>query len=191
MSIYISTNLYKPEQLPMIFNLLDKIGDPLVGIELFPEWQSAVFDREMATHGEQFQQYPLSLHGPYYCTEHASPEGTAEYDRSMEYFRQTFALSQRLDSRYIVYHHNNCRVDPKLRDKMINISTSNLMKLRHAAKHFHARIVIENAGVLSHGNVLFDEAQFIHMAQNVPEEILLDVGHAHANGWDISRVMKA
>ena len=190
MSIYISTNLYKPEQLPMIFSLLDKIGDHSVGIELFPEWQSAVFCHEVTKYRERFRQYPISLHGPYYCTEHTKPEGTEEYARSTDYFRQTLELSHQLNSRYIVYHHNNCRVEPKVRDKMVIISNENLIKLRHAAECFHARIVIENAGVLSRGNMLFDEQQFISMAEKVPDNILLDVGHAHANGWDISRVMQ-
>jgi sugar phosphate isomerase/epimerase len=189
MSIYISTNLYRPEQLKEIFQLLDKIGDPAVGIELFPEWQSEVFCRELAEHMEEFRRYLISLHGPYYCTEHSKPEGTEEYARAMQYFYQTLELSQRLKSRYIVYHHNNCRVEPMNREEMIRVSTENLTKLRGEAERFHTQLVIENAGVLSRGNMLFDEEQFIHMAQSMPENILLDVGHAHANGWDISNVI--
>lgn len=65
MSIYISTNLYRPEQLKEIFPLLAKIGDPAVGIELFPEWQSEVFCRELAEHMEDFAAWPLLLHRAY------------------------------------------------------------------------------------------------------------------------------
>jgi sugar phosphate isomerase/epimerase len=190
MSIYISTNLYKPEQLKLIFNLIDKIGDRSVGIELFPEWQSEVFCHELAEQMERFQQYPISLHGPYYHTEHSKAEGTEEYIRSMDYFRQTLELSQKLKSRYIVFHHNNCRVEPNRREAMINTATENLMQLRREAERFDARIVIENAGVLAQGNMLFDEEQFIRMAGSMPDDILLDVGHAHANGWDLSHVIQ-
>ncbi|CUH96634.1 hypothetical protein P22_2724 [Propionispora sp. 2/2-37] len=189
-SIYISTNLYEPEQLQLIFTLLDRIGDPSIGIELFPEWQNEAFRRRLAEYMETLQQYPISLHGPYYCTEHTRAEGTEEYARSMDYFRQTLELSQRLNSRYIVYHHNNCRVEPEYREAMLTASTENLAKLRREAEAFGARLVIENAGVLARGNVLFDEAQFISMAGSMPEDILLDVGHAHANGWDISHVIQ-
>lgn len=190
MSIYISTNLYNPEQLKLIFELLDRIDDRSVGIELFPEWQSEVFCHELAEHMEKLQGYPVSLHGPYYRTEHSKPDGTEEYIRSMNYFQQTLELSQKLNGRYIVYHHNNCRVEPGNRESMVKNSMENLMKLRGEAERFNARIVIENAGVLARGNMLFDEEQFIRIAGNLPEDILLDVGHAHANGWDLSRVMK-
>lgn len=189
MSMYISTNLYNPGRLQEVFQLLDEIGDPAVGIELFPQWQSEVFCNELAKHMEDLMQYPISLHGPYYCTEHSKPEGTEEYARSMQYFYQTLQLSRRLKSRYIVYHHNNCLVEPERRDEMISVSTENLRKLRREAKHFNAQIVIENAGVLSRGNMLFAEEQFIQMALSMPESILLDVGHAHANGWNIGNVI--
>lgn len=190
MNIFISTNLYEPAQLPEIFSLMNKIDDPSVGIELFPEWQSEVFCRSLADYMESFRQYPVSLHGPYYGTEHSKAEGTAEYTRSMDYFQRTLELSQRLKSRYIVYHHNNCRVETAGRQQMVSVSAENLRQLRREAERCGARIVVENAGVTASGNMLFNEEQFIHMAESIPEDILLDVGHAHANGWDLSRVMK-
>jgi len=191
MNIYISTNMYRPEQLKMIFSLMDKIGDPSVGIELFPQWQSEVFCHELLKNMERLRRYPSSLHGPYYCTEHSKAEGTKEYRRSVDYFRRTMELSRRLKSRYIVYHHNNCRVKPEHREEMVRISSQNLTELRQEAEHFGARIVVENAGVISHGNMLFDENQFISMAESIPDDILIDVGHAHANGWDLDHVIKS
>lgn len=190
MNIFISTNLYEPEQLAEIFTLMNKIDDCSVGIELFPEWQSEVFCQQLAAQMKNLQQYPISLHGPYYCTEHSKAEGTEEYARSMDYFRQTLGLSKRLKSRYIVYHHNNCRVEAESRQRMVKSSTENLAKLRYEAERFGARIVVENAGVLARGNMLFNEEQFIEMADSIPDDILLDIGHAHANGWDLVRVMK-
>lgn len=44
MTIYISTNLYEAKQLPDIFSLVKKMPIP-VGIELFPEWQSTIFEQ--------------------------------------------------------------------------------------------------------------------------------------------------
>lgn len=152
MNIYISTNMYRPEQLKLIFSLMDKIGDPSVGIELFPQWQSEVFCHELLKNMERFRRYPSSLHGPYSRTEHSKAEGTEDYIRSVDYFRRTMELSRRLKSRYIVYHHNNCRVKPERREEMIRTSSQNLTELRQEAEHFGARIVVENAGVISHGN---------------------------------------
>lgn len=189
--IYISTNLYNPGELGRIFPLLEKIGDPSAGIELFPEWQSEGFGDELERYIDRFASYPISLHGPYYCTEHSSAKGTPVYARSMAYFRRTLALSQRLNSRYIVFHHNNCRVEPERRQTMIDTAAANLARLRRAAARCGAILAVENAGVLSSGNMLFDEAQFIEVAGAAADAVLLDVGHAHANGWDIQRVIAA
>ncbi|EGO65735.1 sugar phosphate isomerase/epimerase family protein [Acetonema longum] len=188
--IYISTNLYSPSQMHRIFTLMEQIGDRTVGIELFPEWQSEVFCRELEGYMPQFSHYPISLHGPYYCTEHSAAAGTPDYERSMAYFRRTFGLSERLSSRYIVFHHNNCRVEPQKRQEMIDTAAQNLAQLRYEARLCGARLAVENAGVLASGNMLFDETQFIDMAAAIPDGILLDVGHAHANGWDIPRVIR-
>lgn len=190
MKIYISTNLYEPEQLEMVFSLLDNMKDSRLGIELFPEWHSPVFCDFVEKYGEKLRLYPISLHGPYYHTEHSKGEGSEEYIKAMDYFHRTLALSKRLDSSYIVYHHNNCRVEPQHRAEMVETSSQNLMKLRREAKAFGARLVVENAGVRSRGNMLFDEEQFIRMAKEIPDDILLDIGHAHANGWDLERVIK-
>lgn len=190
MSIYISTNLYEPEQLPLIFDLMDKIQDPLVGIELFPEWHSPVFCAVVQKYQERFVRYPSSLHGPYYHTEHSKREGTKEYTASMGYFRQTLALAQELHSSHIVYHHNNCQIKPETKEEMLTSSARNLTALRDEAKNYGVKLVVENAGVKARGNMLFDEAEFIQMAATIPEAVLLDVGHAHANQWDVGRVIR-
>lgn len=190
MNLYISTNLYETNQLSEIFELLEETQDSMVGIELFPEWHNPIFDEMVASHMEKFRLYPSSLHGPYEQTEHSKGEGTKEYEKAMLFFRQTIELAKNLHSQYIVYHHNNCPVDAEKREEMVQVSSKNLQTLRNEAAQYGVRIVVENAGVLSRGNMLFNEAEFICMAEQIPEDILLDIGHAHANGWNLGRVIK-
>ncbi len=186
----ISTNLYKTEDLPAIFTLLEQMHRNDIGIELFPAWQTPAFAAFLHEYGSLLVRQPLSLHGPYVDTEHSAPEGSKEYVRSMAYFEKTLALSQKLQARYIVYHHNNCRVSSENRSAMLAASMRNLAALRSRAASFQAQIVIENAGVHQRGNVLFEEEEFVRMAQSVPEKILVDIGHAHANGWDLERLIR-
>ncbi|MDQ0203352.1 sugar phosphate isomerase/epimerase family protein [Pectinatus haikarae] len=189
MAIYISTNLYEPQQLQNIFALLKKMSLP-IGIELFPEWQSEIFCKMLNMYYDEFKKHPITLHGPYYGTEHSRAEGTEEYARAMVYFKKTFELSRELKARHIVYHHNNCRIDIGQKQELITVSEKNLAKLRREAVKFKAKIVVENAGVLAHKNMLFDQDEFIEMAERVPEKILLDIGHAHANGWNIKYIIE-
>ncbi|MDU2063311.1 MAG: sugar phosphate isomerase/epimerase [Sporomusaceae bacterium] len=190
MNLYISTNMYGPEDLPNIFPLLAATHAECVGIELFPEWHDPVFSKVIEKYGDAFSQYPISLHGPYYRTEHSKPIGSKEYLQAMDFFQQTLQLSQQFHSKYIVYHHNNCRVAANERDEMVRVADENLKQLSEVAKPFGAQIVVENAGVLSRGNMLFDEAQFIQMAQEISQAILIDIGHAHANGWNLERLIE-
>lgn len=191
MNLYISTNLYKPEQLNHVFELLEQVQDPMLGIEIFPEWHNPVFGDMLAKYKEKFRLYPSSLHGPYEQIEHSKREGTQDYIKAAAYFRQTLRLGRSLHSKYIVYHHNNCLVDSEKREEMVQVSSKNLQTLAKEAAQYGVRIVVENAGVRSRGNMLFNEAEFIRMAEQIPEDILLDIGHAHANGWNLDHVIKS
>lgn len=189
MTIYISTNLYEAKQLPDIFSLVKKMPIP-VGIELFPEWQSTIFEQVIEDYLVDFKKYKISLHGPYYQTEHSKKAGTAEYQRSMQYFAKTLQLSSEFGSKYIVYHNNNCKVLPDIKKEMIANSIENLALLRNKARMYNAQIVVENAGIAAYNNMLFNQQEFIEMAKSIPGKILLDIGHANANGWDIKTVMQ-
>lgn len=189
MNIYISTNLYTPGELENVFPLMDKINDENIGIELFPEWHDEQFIDILNKNLDKFKNYHISLHGPYYHTEHSMKKGSMEYEKSKEYFIRTIELSKQLNSKYIVYHHNNCKVKLENRTEMISNAEENLLELNELAKEYGIDIVVENAGVLSHNNMLFDEEQFIKMAKNIPNKILIDIGHAFANNWNLNHII--
>lgn len=199
MGIYISTNLFRPRDLENIFPLVDKVKEALklekiedekVGIELFPEWQSEIFEEVLRGNLEKFKSYNISLHGPYYKTEHSEKCGTEGYDRAIDYFTRTLQLSKDLKSEYIVYHHNNCKITNKDKREIIKVSSENLLELNKLSKEYDANIIVENAGVKFNDNMLFDEDEFIDMAKSIDNTILIDIGHAFANGWNLERVIK-
>ncbi|AOT71480.1 sugar phosphate isomerase/epimerase family protein [Geosporobacter ferrireducens] len=191
MNIYISTNLYPANELEQIFQLMERIQDEAVGIELFPEWHDSRFADTLSKNLDRFKAYPSALHGPYYYTEHAKKKGCTEYETAKAYFIKTLELAKELNSKYIVYHHNNCPVNPENRDEILKNSVENLLELDALAKDYHVAIVVENAGVLSRGNMLFDESQFIELAKNMDNRILIDIGHAFANNWNLDYVISA
>ncbi|MFQ8840324.1 MAG: hypothetical protein ACLR8P_04675 [Clostridium fessum] len=53
------------------------------------------------------------------------------------------------------------------------------------------QVVVENAGVLERGNRLFDEQEFIDLCRREQYAVLIDIGHAWANGWSLKRVVNA
>lgn len=194
MGIYISTNLFRPKDLEGIFSLVDKANKVIddnekIGIELFPEWQSEAFEEFLDKNIDRFKNYKISLHGPYYNTEHSADKKSKEYNTSKDYFIKTLKLSNKLNSSYIVYHHNNCKVINDNKEKMIKVSSENLLELNELANEYSANIIVENAGVIFNNNMLFTEEEFIEMAKKIDNFILIDIGHAFANKWDLYRVI--
>ena len=188
MNIYISTNMFKVNQLEEVFNILEHIPHENVGIELFVEFHNPEFMEVVNKNMERLNKYKISMHGPYYKTEHSSEIGSDSYNISKKYFIDTLKLSQKLDSSYIVYHHNNCKIHDK--KVMIKNSKINLEELNKLAKDYNAKIVIENAGVISRQNILFDQEEFIQICKESNQDVLIDIGHAFANGWNLEYVIK-
>ena len=53
------------------------------------------------------------------------------------------------------------------------------------------KVLIENVGLRTKNNVLFDLPEYIALFDIFPQAgALLDTGHAHVNGWDIPAVVK-
>ena len=188
MKISISTNIFKAEECYKIFDLIDSFEFE-VGIELFPEWQDIEFQKFLNEYIDKLKEYRVSLHGPYYETEHSAGKGSIEYERSDQFFLKSLELSKELNSSYIVYHHNNCIINDDNKIEKIKNSREYLIYLNSLADKFGTNIYIENAGVDFKQNVIFNEDEFIEECLNTDNYVLIDLGHAFANGWDIYRLI--
>ncbi len=193
MIIYISSNIYQVQDLENIFPLVEKLqsNNPNIeiGIELFPEFQTEKFDQFLAKYSADLKRFSMSLHGPYIATEHSAPKGSVAYEKSTEYFKKSLQLANEVNASYIVYHHNNRPFNLAEKPDMIKTSSENLLELTEMATEYDVEIVVENAGVNSRQNALFNEIEFIDMAKKVNNPILIDIGHAIANKWDLEKVV--
>ena len=180
--IAVSTNMYLDARFPEVFKILDAVDYPL-GIELFPCSTMRILKKYCRSIWI-LQQYPLSFHGPYYKTEHSAPEGTEIYRRTMDYFEKTMSYEEILQPKYVVYHFNNCPIHQ--REAMIENGRKHLRAL---SQRYKTPLVIENTGVASAKNVLFDENQFIAICREEKNPVLIDLGHANANHWNIEKVI--
>ncbi len=190
MQIYLSTKLYQPTQYDRLLKLVRYLEDQNVGIEIVPEWQDPIFINAIKLYYGEMRTYPISVHGPSFQTEASSLKGTKSYKNTLYYFKETMALAQMFQGKYIVFHHNNCPFIEEEKEEMIQVSTENLQFLNEMASKYHTPLVVENAGVMAHKDMLFNEVEFVKMANEISNPILFDIGHAHANGWNIERVIK-
>lgn len=192
MTILISTLPFVDGSLKDVFTILDQVEDTRkVGIEIFPVFKSDRFHQEIREFLPKIKAYPTTLHGPYFNIEHSAPKGTPEYKLALEEFKLVLDLGKTTDATHIVFHYSNKTITPDNKVETIKQARINLQELNGLADAAGIPILFENTGVDVRKNNLFSEAEFIEEALRIPNDVLLDVGHAHANGWDIARVIKA
>lgn len=185
--ILLSTNMYTNENFKDVFHFIDKY--PQIGLELFPLWNTQEYGSMMEQYMDRLSQLPVSFHEQYYESEHAVDETDARYLPTMDMTVKTIALAKRLNSRYIVYHYNNMEILTDECEARLAITRKNLKKVNAYAQEAGVEMVIENVGVASHNNVMLNEQEFIDECLSMSNPVLIDVGHAWCNGWDLEHVI--
>ena len=52
------------------------------------------------------------------------------------------------------------------------------------------RLLVENTGIAALGTALLDQEAFTILSRDQGWDVLIDVGHANANGWDLYRLIE-
>lgn len=187
--IYLSMNMYSLEEFPRIFHFTNTFPD--LGIELFPLFHKEGYEEILAKYEDELKKHPLSCHEQYYEADNSAEPDTALYKKTEIYFQKTLSLCRRLDIRHIVLHYNN-RIVPESaseKSKMLALAKSRLSHITEAAKSNGVSVLVENTGVPVCCNVLLNEAEFIHECKSCGHKVLIDIGHALCNKWNMEYVI--
>jgi len=188
MKFVLSSIMFPSNQLNRAIEFATELN---IELEIFPRWHIDAFCRFIKERSSDLRGLVNSFHEPYHLCDHSFPRGTKEFDQTMALCRKTFEAAADIGAKNIVFHHNNRPVTPESKEDMIAYSCENLHGMNEIAKEYGIPYLVENAGVLPWNNVLFDEDSFISLFNGIPNDCLLDIGHAHCNGWDIPRVITA
>lgn len=189
MQIYFSTNAIPAAEFKKVISYLEPFGGKL-GIELFPEFDKEGYADAVNDCMETLRQYPASLHGPYYGSDFSHKAGTEAYKRSMELLEQSLECGRRLHAKYMVYHHSNRSFLPEEKDEMLRNARKNYPEIKEKCEQYGVPIVVENAGVTSLHTMLLEEEEFIAECRRLGCDVLIDIGHANANGWNLTHIME-
>lgn len=192
MAVLLSSNMLLSERFPETLAYVWKLSGK-IGIEVFPTFDSPAFEPVLKDALPFLKMLDISFHEPYYHTDHTDPEGTERYEETMAMERQTAHYAGLLKSHYVVFHHNNIRVpenDPEEVHRMKKESCRNFRKIESMYADQNVPVLVENVGVHSIGNVLFDQEEFTDLCIREDYQVLIDIGHANANGWDLFRLMR-
>lgn len=190
MDILLSTNMYDIGELNKVLPIVEAM-EGKVGIEVFPLFHLKGYEEELKNCLPVLKTLPVSFHGPYYDAEHSAIKGSDEYNRTMSYMKKTLEYAQHLSCKYMVYHHNNCQVLESRKMEMLDVANKNFREIEEMYAKANIPVFVENAGVINRGNMILNQEEFIALCIKEQYRVLIDIGHAHANGWNLSETIES
>jgi sugar phosphate isomerase/epimerase len=160
---------------------------PNIGFEILPMFDLPEFEANFEANIDFFREGPVCFHEPVFFVEHSAPKGSPEYEQSMHHIMLTKKFADILHPSHMVYHLNNCAVTPERKDEMLNTSLANFEEMRDLFSG--VTLLVENVGTDVKGDKLLDQQEFTDLCKEKNFDVLIDVGHAHANSWDIKRLI--
>ncbi len=186
MNIYIDTCVLPRAMLETGQIYRDEFGTDL-GFELLAMFDLPDFEKNLEKNRNLFTEGSLFFHEPVWGVEHSAPRGSKAYEESMYHIRLTSKWAEILHPEQMVYHLNNVPVVSGEQDRMLRTSLDNLEEMREMFPG--TRILVENTGTYSDGTMLLDQDEFTGMCVSRDLPVLIDIGHANANGWDLKRLI--
>jgi len=131
-----------------------------------------------------------SVHVPVWDANLTS-ENTQLREAVLETYRQSIAFAALVDARHVVLHTGWCSDVHFSKDTARERARESMLSLVEYNKRFGLILLVENIGTTS--TSLFTERQFVDFLRDFPERIgyLVDVGHAHRNGWNLETLLPA
>ena len=158
-----------------------------IGFELLPMFDLAAFEENLKKNLDLFSEGTIFFHEPVWGVEHTGPKGSIEYKESMYHILLTKKYAEILRPSEMVYHLNNCPVTDDTKDKLLRTSLENLDEMRNLFPD--VRLLVENTGTDADGWKLLDQGEFTDLCRDQKFDVLVDIGHANANAWDIYKLI--
>ena len=188
--VFINTCVFGVKKMPLIKDYVERYRDD-IGFEILSMFDLPDFEQALINAVPYFETQQISFHGPVFFTEHSAPKGTKAYESSMWHVNKTFEYAKRLGSRHFVMHLNNCTVIPSKKEEMLYNALENYKELEEMFGAIDCSIYVENTGTRLERTMLLDQEEFIDLCRDKKFDVLIDVGHAHCNGWDLKHVIKS
>ena len=186
--IYINTCPFGGSGFSRVRDYAGTYGDKL-GFEILAMFDLPDFEENLRGCLDVLQEHRIAFHGPVYFAEHSAAKGTEQYRETMHHVLLTLQYAKLLKSRHFTMHLNNCRVDPAQKTHMLYNAHENYKELQDLFGAFDCPIYVENTGTILQGNMLLDQQEFTDVCRDKGYEVLIDIGHANANGWDLYRLI--
>ena len=158
-----------------------------LGFELLLMFDLPEFEQSLEKNRDLFTEGPLHFHEPVWGVDHSAPKGSRAYEESMYHMRLTRKWAGILHPEAMVCHLSNGRVAPEEREIMLRTALDNLEEIRDMFGE--TKILVENTGIRADGTLLLDQEEFTELCISRDLPVLIDIGHANANGWNLKKLI--
>ena len=165
----------------------DQFGKRL-GFELLPMFDLPEYEDNLRENLSLFSSGPLIFHEPVWGVEHTLEPGEPGWEESEYHLRKAEQYARLLAPTHMVVHLNNGPVAPAERESRLAAALRNVERIRE--RFSPVRIAVENTGLKALGTQLLDQAEFTALCRERSFPVVVDVGHANANGWDVPRLIR-
>ena len=188
--IYLSAYCVDFRDYELLRKMLIKLSEWNVGVEFGTSWKHPEFDQQLEAQIGRFDGVPVTIHAPF--GESCCLPGTEEYVRMQQKFDKAFRWYHAFGASSMVMHTHKRKVSAEEKMELQAVSERVIMSMAERARMEGVNLTVENVGFRSKGSELYDQEEFIHLFERLPEDVgaLIDTGHAMVNGWDIPDVIR-
>ena len=187
MNIFIDTCVLPRSRLEAGKLYRERCGTAL-GFELLMMFDLPDFEENLKRNLDLFAGGPLLFHEPVWGVEHSAARGSAAWEEGNHHLRLTQKYARILRPSAMVFHLSNGPVPPRETDTLLRNALESLEETREMFPD--TRILTENTGIRSDGTLLLDQQAFTDLCRDRQLPVLIDVGHANANGWDLRKLIR-
>lgn len=187
MNIYIDTCVL-PRSLLESGKIYRERYGPSLGFELLMMFDLPDFEKSLKRNLDLFAEGPLIFHEPVWGVDHSVPRGSVQWEEGMYHLRLTQKYAGILHPPKMVIHLSNGPVLPGRRDSMLRNALENLKEMQEMFPD--VRLLTENTGIRADRTQLLDQHEFTDLCRSRKLPVLIDVGHANANSWDLPKLIR-
>ncbi len=188
-TIFVNTCVFGAKKMPLIGEYVRRY-EGRIGFEILSMFDLPEFEPALEAAVPVLKTCPVSFHGPVFCAEHSAKRGSAEYEETMHHVRLTEKYARILGSSHFTMHLNNCVVEEGRKEEMLRTALENYKELEEIFGDFGCRIFVENTGTKIQKNILLNQEEFTDLCVKKGFDVLIDIGHANANGWDLPGLIR-
>ncbi len=161
-----------------------------VGFEIMASFDDMDFENELVDILPEILHHQISWHCPVKLAEYSAPKGSPEYEDAMKQLKTIKRFCKMTHSDHYVMRFNNCVVDPAKKDDMLFNALEMYQDIVDLFDKSGCRVYVENSGTVDEGTMLLDQDEFTLIVKEYDMDVLVDIGHAHANGWNITKLVE-